>query len=122
MPKTTESISFQASQSLPAAQSVTGSAVDLREKHGALLTARVTNGATGPGAPVVFSVEVSRDNFLADVRTLFAAGSKTANNAITDFPVPVAYEVMWARTKFDNTAGGQAVTVEAGAHVVKALG
>ena len=64
---------LQASASNGAGATATGTAVDLRTAVGdALVTALVTNGATGPALPCQFIVQVSNDPaFKTDVRTIF---------------------------------------------------
>lgn len=119
MPNLKEAVTFLAQQSLAAAASVNGPTVDLRERFGAAILGFIQNGGTGPGTPPVFSVQVSTDNFSVDVRTIFSAGGKLTANLVTEFLARIPPEILWARVRFDNTAGGQAVTVSAVGHVAR---
>lgn len=121
MPILKEPSTFVASQALAAAATVTGPIIDLREKYGTLINGKVTNGATGPTTPPEMIVDISSDNFVADVKEYVKVQADMANNAVTPIPVRLPPEVMWARVKF--TAGAaQASTVEAMGHTVKSLG
>jgi hypothetical protein len=116
-----EPTQFFASQSVPAGTTVTGPIIDLREKYGVLIQGKVTNGATGPSTPPEMVVEISTDNFAADTKEYIKLIADLANNAVTNLPVRLPPEVMFARVK--GTAGtGQASTIEAMGHTVKSLG
>lgn len=102
---------FQASATNTAGSTTTGSAVSLTTSYGCLMTAKITNGATGPTVACDFVVEVSNDNFSADTKEIFRATSSVANNAVSYYAFEVPASVLYARSKFSgNTV--QSVTVE----------
>ena len=110
---------FQTSASNSAAGTTTGSAVTLTTALGCLITAKITNGATGPTVGCDFVVEVSNDNSAWKTYSRQTAG--TANNLVSEFAVDLPPATMYARSKFTgNTA--QAVTVEAFGHELTSLG
>jgi hypothetical protein len=101
------------SQSVSAGNSVTGSALDLRNRYGCEVTAKVANGSTGPTTGCVFKLEVSTDN--SNWFEWFSGLAKTTNNETTWFNIEVPAAVMYLRASFAGHTG-QAVTVEALAH------
>ena len=115
---TTTARTFQASTSNSAGSTATGSSVDLRTALGCLVTAKVTNGATGPTVPCSVRVDVSTDN--SAWKTFALATAQVGNSIVTEFAFDLPASVMYARTVFTgNTA--QAVTVEAFGHELTSL-
>lgn len=109
---------LQSSASNAAAATTTGTALDLTTGLGGLLTAKITNGATGPTIAGSLYVEVSNDNTNWKVFRQCVAG--VANSAVYEFSVEIPPSVMYVRTRFaDNTA--QAVTVEAFLHELTSI-
>ena len=99
---------LQASASNAAAGTTTGTALDLRTDLGLLVTAKVTNGATGPTVACTFRLETSNDN--STWFTYFEATAQTGNNVVTQWAVTLGPEVMYCRSAFTGNTG-QAVTV-----------
>lgn len=99
----------QASTANAAGATQVGVAVDLRGFRNSSLWAKVTNGATGPGAGAVFLAQVSHDNIV-----WFDAFTATAGvTALTaySFSYVIPEGVAFARSSFSgNTL--QPVTVE----------
>lgn len=121
MPILKRAETFLASQSLSAGGSVTGAAVDLRTTYGTYVTGQITNGATGPSTPPEFRVEISNDNFFADVREVFKGLGSLVANAVTVHLHRILPEVPYARVRF--IAGtGQGCTVVATGASVTSLG
>lgn len=109
---------FQSSVSNGAGATTTGSAVNLTTAFGALITAKITNGATGPTVACDVIVEVSNDASAWKTYSRQSAG--TANNGIYEFTVDLPPATMHARTRFTgNTA--QSVTVEAFGHELTSI-
>lgn len=108
---TKTAIAWQASASNTAAGTTTGTAQDLTVADGAIITAKCTNGATGPTLACRFRVQVSDDN--SNWYDYSSETAATGNSVVTPFqPVYLGPEVMYARTVFDSNTG-QAVTVQA---------
>jgi hypothetical protein len=115
---TKASVTFQASASTSAGGTTTGTGQDLTTALGCLITAKITNGATGPTVACDFIVEVSVDG--SAWKEFCRATAQLGNNVVTEFSVLLPVAVMHARTKFTgNTA--QAVTVEAFGHKVSTI-
>lgn len=109
-----------ASQSCAAATAVNGitGTKDLTVAYGATITARVTNGATGPTIGCTVEVDVSTDNSTWRQFAQVVAG--TTNSAVNDFAFVIPETVLYARLGFGgNTA--QAVTVEGYVHTLTAI-
>ena len=105
---------LQASISNAAAATKTGTAVGLSTAIGDfLITAKITNGATGPTIACSFYVQVSHDNSAWKAYCELAAG--TANNGIYEFTVLLPAPAMYVRSVFTGNTG-QAVTVESFGH------
>lgn len=104
-----------ASQALAAGGTATSATIDNTAGYGAVITAQVTNGATGPTAPCMVYLEIStdgsnffiRENGAADV---YASGVFTF---CFDIPPPVLY----VRVRFNGNTG-QSVTVAAQTHLM----
>ena len=74
-----------------------------------LVTAKVTNGATGPTIPCTFTLEVSHDN--TNWKTFVAATAQLGNSVVTEWAVDLPPTVAYVRSKFGGNTG-QSVTVE----------
>ncbi len=111
MASTKTAKTFQSSATNTAGSTTTGSTVSLTTSYGCLMTAKITNGATGPTIACDFIVEVSNDNFSADTKEIFRATASVGNNDVNYYTFELPPAVMYARSKFSgNTA--QSVTVE----------
>jgi len=104
---------LQSSTSNAAGATTTGSAVDLTTALGLHVTAKVTNGATGPTVGCTFRIEISNNN--STWRPHFEAVAQTGNSVVTDWSVALGPEIMYARSVFTGNTG-QSVTVEAFGH------
>lgn len=113
MPATKAASTIQASGTNTAGGTTTSSAVDLTTAYGMLITAKITNGGTGPTVACDFVVEVSNDNSAWKTYARYSAG--TANSGVYEFAVDVPMATMYARTVFTGNTG-QSVTVEAFGH------
>ncbi len=102
---------FQASATNTAGSTTTGSTVSLTTSYGCLMTAKITNGGTGPTVACDFIVEVSNDNFSSDTKEIYRATASTANSAVNYYAFDLPASVMYARSKFSGNTG-QSVTVE----------
>lgn len=102
---------FQTSTSNTSGSTTTGSAVALTTSYGCLMTATITNGATGPTVACDFIVQVSNDNFSSDTKEIFRSTSNTTNSAVSYFAFELPASVMYARSVFTGNTG-QTVTVE----------
>lgn len=99
-----------ASASVAAAGSNTSSAIDLTTEKGCVITAKITNGATGPTVPCTCYIEVSNDN--TNWKIWRSGQGDTTASIVRTFAFTLPKEIMYARVRFtDNTV--QAVTVEA---------
>ena len=101
---------FQASTTNTAGSTTTGTSVNLTTSYGCLMTAMITNGATGPTIGCDFVVRVSNDNFSADSKEIYRATAGVANNAVTYFCFELPASVMYAKSVFEGNTG-QSVTV-----------
>ena len=111
---------LQTSATNTAAGTKTGTAVDLTGAIGDfLITAKITNGATGPTIACSFYVEVSNDNSAWKTYCQLTAG--VGNNGIYEFAVLLPAPAMYVRSVFTgNTA--QDVTVESFGHEYTSIG
>ena len=108
-----------ASASNAAGATVRGT-LDLRTAFGGLLTARITNGATGPTVQGVCNVLVAHNGGATptagsqgtDWKLLYTFGGGTTANALTELPIQIPQGVMHLEVEFTGNTG-QAVTVEA---------
>jgi hypothetical protein len=110
---------LQASASNGAGSTTTGSAVNLTTALGMTVTAKVTNGGTGPTVGCTFSLEISNDN--SAWKTYVSALAPTTNSAVTEWAYTLGPEIMYVRSKFSGNTG-QAVTVEAFGHELTSIG
>jgi hypothetical protein len=86
-----------------------GTELDLSTKYGAIVTCRITNGATGPTIAADFVVYVG--SATGEKREFSRQTSATGNNTVTDFAVEIPPGVMFVNVDITgNTA--QAVTAE----------
>lgn len=106
---------FQSSASNTSGSTTTGSTVSLTTSYGCFMTAKITNGATGPTVACDFVVEVSNDNFSSDTKEIFRATASIGNNDVNYFTFELPASVMYARSKFTGNTG-QTVTVECSGH------
>ncbi len=88
----------------------TGTVVDLRTAYGGLLTAKITNGGTGPSAPAAVKVYTSGDN--SNFKLLCTLTGDTASASVNEWPVEIPPGVMYLRADVTGNTG-QAVTCEA---------
>ena len=103
-----------------AAGATTRGTLDLRTAFGGLLTARITNGATGPTVQGVCNVLVAHNSGATpaagsqgtDWKLLYTFGGGTTANALTEIPIQIPQAVMHVCVEFTSNTG-QAVTVEA---------
>lgn len=102
---------IQSSTSNSAGGTTTSSARDVSATFGGVLTARITNGGTGPTLPCECRVQGSHDSGTTWLELGRAAGG-VANSTAYDLPFEVPAGVMRIRTSFTGNTG-QAVTVEA---------
>ena len=99
-----------ASTSNTSGSTTTGTAINLTTALGGLLTAKITNGGTGPTVACDLVIEVSGDN--TNWKTFARFRHTTANNDVGEWAVNIPVGTMYVRAVFTgNTV--QAVTVEA---------
>ena len=104
-----------------AAGTPTRAAIDLRTKHGGLLTIKLTNGATGPNAQATATLHIAHDSGTVPATGAAGAvwktlagigGGGTTANAITELTYIVPQGVMHLQVEISGNTG-QAVTAEA---------
>jgi hypothetical protein len=103
-----------------AAGAATRGAQDLRTAHGGILTARITNGGTGPTVQGVVNVLIAHNAGAtpaagpqgADWKLLFSFGGGTTANAVTEQAIVIDASVMHLCVEVTGNTG-QAVTCEA---------
>lgn len=118
MATTKAAATMQASASNAAAATTTSTSVNLTTAYGAVILAKVTNGATGPTLPCSVTVNVSSDNATWKVYATQAAGTTLSTAYPMAFDIPMA--VMYAQVVFTGNSA-QAVTVEAFVEYVTAI-
>jgi uncharacterized membrane protein len=91
---------------------------DLTTAYGAVITAKVTNGATGPTIACVVEIDYSVDGTTWKIAQQVTAS--LGNSVVATFVFEIPVKVMWVRIGFGGNTG-QAVTVEAQIHVVTAI-
>jgi hypothetical protein len=110
---------LQASATNAAGATTNGTGVDLTTAPGALASARITNGGTGPTLPCEFILQVSTDG--SAWREFSRQSAGTTAGASYDFAVEIPAAVMHVRSVFaGNTTQG--VTVEAVLHELTSIG
>lgn len=103
-----------------AAAGTTRATIDLELAHGAILTMKITNGATGPTAQCEGRILIAHNATVpaaasagVDWKTAHTFGGGTTANAVTELPPYVVdIAVMALEVEFTGNTG-QAVTVEA---------
>ncbi len=119
MALTKAATAFQASASNTAGSTTNGSWIDLTGAYECLLSALVTNGATGPTVGCSVVVQVSPDNgttFYEFARA--TAGTANSTSYYFNFNLPAG--TMYARTVFTGNTG-QSVTIQADGQKVTAI-
>lgn len=93
--------------------STNGTELNLSAAYGAVVTARITNGATGPtvGADVVVYV----GGATGEKREFARVTAPTTNSAVTDFVIEIPPAAMFVNVDVTGNTG-QAVTAEVFAH------
>lgn len=119
MALTKATVAFQASATNTAGSTATGSWIDLTGAYECLLSALITNGATGPTVACSVIVDVSPDNGTT-VYEFARATAGTANSGTFYFNFNLPAGVMYARTRFTGNTG-QSVTVQADGEKVTAI-
>jgi len=107
------------SSSSNTAGSTTRGTVDLRTAYGGFLTAKITNGATGPTVQCTCNFLVAHTASAtptaasagSDWKTVWSFGGGSTNSAITEQTWDVPAGVMHLEVEFTGNTG-QAVTVE----------
>lgn len=102
-----------------AAGATTRGTSDQRTTFGGLLTARITNGATGPTVQCVCNVLIAHDSGAtptagsqgATWKLFTQFGGGTTANAVTEMAIPIPQAAMHVCVEFTGNTG-QAVTVE----------
>ena len=109
MTKAISARTLQASATNTAGSTTTGTGLDCRADFGMLVTAKITNGATGPTVACTFYLEVSHDN--TNWKTFVAATAQLGNSVVTEWAVDLPATVAYCRSRFSGNTG-QSVTVE----------
>lgn len=102
------------------AGSTTRGTVDLRTKHGGLLTVKITNGGAGPTVQATVNILAAHNasstptaaSAGTDWKTLWSFGGGTTNGAVTEQSMDVPQGVMHLEVEVTGNTG-QAVTCEA---------
>lgn len=110
MASTHSSGSLQTSTTLAAGGTQTSNTLDNTTGYGALITAKVTNGGTGPSTACVVTLNVSPDGTTFYFKESQAAG--TTASTVYPFFFDVPLHAVKAQLVFSGTTG-QSVTVEA---------
>lgn len=92
--------------------------LDLETTYGGIVTAKITNGATGPTVQCTCNVLITHNATVpaaggagSDWKTLYTFGGGTTNNAVTEMAIPIDPSIMGLEVEFTGNTG-QAVTVE----------
>lgn len=109
---------LQASVSNGAGSTTTGGTVNIGTALGLLVTAKITNGATGPTLPCSFYIEVSVDG--SAWKTYSRQDAGTTLSAVYEFTVDLPPATMQVRARFTGNTG-QAVTVESFGHELTSI-
>lgn len=110
---------LQAGANNAAGATTTGTAIDLTAALGLAITAKITNGATGPTTGCAFRLEVSNDNI--NWKTFSEQTAGIDNNSVYEFIVELGPAWMYARSVFTGNTD-QDVTIEAFGHELTSLG
>lgn len=100
---------IQSSTSNSAGGTTNGTELNLSTAYGALIAAKITNGATGPTVGCDFVVYVGEST--TTKREFSRQTAPTTNSAVTEFVVEVPPSAMFVNVTFTGNTG-QAVTVE----------
>jgi len=102
-----------------AAGDTTSTAADISASYGAILTIKLTNGATGPTIAAQVIVEISHDNSIFYQLAGPLVGS-TANNGVVSWSLRIPVEAKFVRTVSGSNTG-QNVTLRSEITEVSAL-
>jgi hypothetical protein len=102
-----------------AGSTTNGTTWNLTTALGGVMTANVTNGATGPTIGCDFVVQISGDG--VNWKDASRQTTPTANGGNYPYTFEIPPEVMYARPSFQNNTG-QAVTVEAFGQELTSIG
>jgi hypothetical protein len=98
-----------AATSNTAGSTTTGTVFDLTTKYGGLLTAKITNGGTGPTVPAQVNIYTSGDN--TNFKLFAALVGDSVAGSVNEWAVDIPAAAMYVRADVTgNTA--QAVTAE----------
>jgi hypothetical protein len=107
-----------AATSNAAGGTTTGTAVDLTTKYGALVTIKITNGATGPTVAAQANVYTSGDG--TNFKLFYTIAANTTASAVNEWAIDIPAAAMYVRVDVTgNTV--QAVTCEAFAQVLTGI-
>lgn len=114
MPNTLNSADqeLQASATNTAGGTTTGSWIAINTTFGGLVSAKVTNGATGPTVGCEFHLDTSPDNGTTEYPDLAAGKAGVANNGVYPFHAYIRPGTRYIRSRFTGNTG-QDVTVQA---------
>jgi hypothetical protein len=98
-----------------AGSTTTGTVVDLTTKYGALVTIKITNGATAPTIAAQANIYTSGDN--TNFKLFYTVASDLVNSSVNEWAVPIPAQAMYCRVDITGNTG-QAVTAEAFAQVL----
>lgn len=99
-----------AATSNSAGGTTTGTAIDITTKYGGLITAKITNGGTGPAVAASVNVYTSGDN--TNFKLFATVTHNVTNSAVGEWAFEIPMGVMYVRADVTgNTV--QAVTCEA---------
>lgn len=118
MPATKTSRTILASVSNAAGSTTNGTQLDLSTAYGALICAKISNGATGPTLGCDFIVYVGESTGIK--REFSRQTAPTTNSAVTEFVVEVPPSAIFVNVTFTGNTG-QAVTVECYAQELSSL-
>jgi hypothetical protein len=107
-----------ASQSLAAGGAAVTGILNLLTAYGATITARLTNGGTGPTIAATVTINISTDG--TTWRQFAAATGGVSNSEVDDFTFQIPPSVMYAQVSIVGNTG-QAVTIESFAHTLTTI-
>ena len=96
----------------------TGTARDMRTEYGALIIAKITNGATAPAVAAQVKIYVSGDG--TNWKLFYAVAADLVANSVNEWSIELPRSAMYSRV---DVAGNtpQGVTCEAFAQVITGL-
>lgn len=118
MTATKAASTLQASASNTAGGTTTSASLNLSTAYGALILAKVTNGATPPTLPCNVTINVSSDGSTWRLYSQQTAGLTASTTYSMAFDIPMS--AMFAQAVFSGNTG-QPVTVEALAEYVSGI-